>query len=95
MSDDTATISIHAAREGSDLAYGVVITRLTISIHAAREGGDLCISIAGRCTLSFQSTPPVKAATMEFYMACPFLVISIHAAREGGDRNQTGLYAAV
>ena len=41
MSDDTATISIHAAREGSDLAYGVVITRLTISIHAAREGGDL------------------------------------------------------
>ena len=40
MSDDTATISIHAAREGSDLAYGVVITRLTISIHAAREGGD-------------------------------------------------------
>ena len=40
MSDDTATISIHAAREGSDLAYGVVITRLTISIHAAREDGD-------------------------------------------------------
>ena len=33
-------ISIHAAREGGDLAYGVVITRLTISIHAAREGGD-------------------------------------------------------
>ena len=36
----------------------------TISIHAAREGGDPCglsVTVAYR---RFQSTPPVKAATL-------------------------------
>ena len=40
---------------------------------------------AGTCRLGFQSTPPVKAATI---VALPFqklIYISIHAAREGGD----------
>ena len=100
-------ISIHAAREGGDLAYGVVITRLTISIHAAREGGDpssiasfilYMISIhAAReggdpkprlrssCPKSFQSTPPVKAATPSSIASFILYIISIHAAREGGD----------
>ena len=35
-----ADISIHAAREGGDVADGVPATFEDISIHAAREGGD-------------------------------------------------------
>ena len=33
----------------------------------------------------FQSTPPVKAATLASEIAAAFGFISIHAAREGGD----------
>ena len=33
----------------------------------------------------FQSTPPVKAATVPVLSAGSFTAISIHAAREGGD----------
>ena len=36
---------------------------VAISIHAAREGGDFCRRERSFCILSFQSTPPVKAAT--------------------------------
>ena len=35
--------------------------------------------------LIFQSTPPVKAATIFLKYIPPFTAISIHAAREGGD----------
>ena len=57
-------ISIHAAREGGDLAaYGIRTDAHKISIHAAREGGDYKIkNIVLHCVV-FQSTPPVKAAT--------------------------------
>ena len=56
-----------------------------ISIHAAREGGDSNHAFACVHRPKFQSTPPVKAATL-----CPpknrqCASISIHAAREGGD----------
>ena len=34
---------------------------------------------------SFQSTPPVKAATFSLLTPCVLKRISIHAAREGGD----------
>ena len=34
----------------------------------------------------FQSTPPVKAATLCACYCCGYAAISIHAAREGGDR---------
>ena len=34
----------------------------------------------------FQSTPPVKAATVRVCMVSLDELISIHAAREGGDR---------
>ena len=34
---------------------------------------------------TFQSTPPVKAATEALQFNCVGLLISIHAAREGGD----------
>ena len=57
-------ISIHAAREGGDSFIAEMTELWYISIHAAREGGD-----AGRFPYrahdaEFQSTPPVKAATL-------------------------------
>ena len=38
----------------------------------------------------FQSTPPVKAATITPYVAGIVTCISIHAAREGGDNLKLG-----
>ena len=43
----------------------------------------------------FQSTPPVKAATIESALIDAIMAISIHAAREGGDSGVcalTGFY---
>ena len=78
-------ISIHAAREGGDYGKGDKNMTKFISIHAAREGGDLLASAVASATSTFQSTPPVKAATD--VTDCERLTadISIHAAREGGD----------
>ena len=45
-----------------------------------------------RRSVSFQSTPPVKAATEEIVEAVEALPISIHAAREGGDPVMIALY---
>ena len=58
---------------------------LTISIHAAREGGDAGTEPAWQDAEIFQSTPPVKAATVFCTRCRPLWSISIHAAREGGD----------
>ena len=56
-----------------------------ISIHAAREGGDCgAVLIVPPCA-AFQSTPPVKAATLARLVRSKRGAISIHAAREGGD----------
>ena len=78
-------ISIHAAREGGDLDKGVYHYLQDISIHAAREGGDMNSSKHILLTFGFQSTPPVKAATIEKHCSPMRIAISIHAAREGGD----------
>ena len=60
-----AQISIHAAREGGDEDDRIYsMWELDISIHAAREGGDLRVRRFRRPQLQFQSTPPVKAATI-------------------------------
>ena len=78
-------ISIHAAREGGDSSAYFNDGKLYISIHAAREGGDKLRPPKHRRKSSFQSTPPVKAATgFELDRPKPY-IISIHAAREGGD----------
>ena len=77
-------ISIHAAREGGDAVNNRNAAYSPISIHAAREGGDT-VCRHGSCARLFQSTPPVKAATMPPMTATRFATISIHAAREGGD----------
>ena len=57
-----------------------------ISIHAAREGGDTIAVSSSWFVNLFQSTPPVKAATVvPLGTGTLSLYISIHAAREGGD----------
>ena len=49
-------ISIHAAREGGDVAAEFKIRQLGISIHAAREGGDLrLLVIASRRQISIHA----------------------------------------
>ena len=58
---------------------------MIISIHAAREGGDGGCMVRNKNTRGFQSTPPVKAATLLFGLCMHERFISIHAAREGGD----------
>ena len=57
-------ISIHAAREGGDEYIPQRFPVLSISIHAAREGGDTFSSARASSVFAFQSTPPVKAATL-------------------------------
>ena len=78
-------ISIHAAREGGDYLNNDNIAELMISIHAAREGGDRRKLVSRLRKRQFQSTPPVKAATVSEQTAPNGWRISIHAAREGGD----------
>ncbi len=56
-----------------------------ISIHAAREGGDDLRFANLEGADLFQSTPPVKAATLTSAGTVIGQTISIHAAREGGD----------
>ena len=82
-------ISIHAAREGGDCSKKIYFRRNPISIHAAREGGDLQRSFAAVSLFQFQSTPPVKAATIAQQLSEIEQRISIHAAREGGDYSMT------
>ena len=60
----TNDISIHAAREGGDRLNQRDVSPLRISIHAAREGGDIASSPLTSRDAVFQSTPPVKAATL-------------------------------
>ena len=78
-------ISIHAAREGGDNLFSVAMGKYAISIHAAREGGDDMLADSFDKALEFQSTPPVKAATIRKLTNSVCCQISIHAAREGGD----------
>ena len=81
------SISIHAAREGGDGFAPLTCAVGIISIHAAREGGDGINPEDRTTSMTFQSTPPVKAATKPDYFVVVVQPISIHAAREGGDRN--------
>ena len=60
-------------------------TPYRISIHAAREGGDGGAIFMKAFESVFQSTPPVKAATITEIALAGIKYISIHAAREGGD----------
>ena len=81
----TLIISIHAAREGGDLAGKRFVTmaesfQSTPPVKAATESKVYPLE-----PFQFQSTPPVKAATAVFAAVVHGNHISIHAAREGGD----------
>ena len=65
-------ISIHAPREGSDArATRHPITRQSISIHAPREGSDRRGYNELQTIRQFQSTLPVRGATLRFLRPKP------------------------
>ena len=70
-------------------------SELCISIHATREGGDAKKLLNAVARGSFQSTPPVRAATTARQMAEGRPHISIHATREGGDRFRERSFSAI
>ena len=57
-------ISIHAPRAGGDRSRTQGGRVAGISIHAPRAGGDLMVIGAKKHSLAFQSTPPVRGATV-------------------------------
>ena len=57
-------ISIHAPREGCDPLDGAEIQPVQISIHAPREGCDREEAERRLWALKFQSTHPVRGATL-------------------------------
>ena len=79
-------ISIHAPREGSDQPRRSARLLSDISIHAPPEGSDAGPFCGAGRQLVFQSTLPVRGATISSQSACPVgQEISIHAPREGSD----------
>jgi len=58
-------ISIHAPREGSDRLFKNSIVNYNISIHAPREGSDGFSPISSISGEAFQSTLPVRGATID------------------------------
>ena len=79
-------ISIHAPREGCDcLIVNKRVDIEDISIHAPREGCDAPFSTICATESVFQSTHPVRGATVSCVDDGAFPVISIHAPREGCD----------
>ena len=80
------TISIHAPREGSDLGCSrSPQPGQPISIHAPREGSDHEVRPDTTLVRLFQSTLPVRGATIARVRYGYDLAISIHAPREGSD----------
>ncbi len=77
-------VSIHASREGRDRNYVRQTELAAISIHASREGRDNLLADL-LPYLKFQSTRPVKDATIEEAGLHFFVQVSIHASREGRD----------
>ena len=79
-------ISIHAPRAGCDSVMVVDSVEFgTISIHAPRAGCDDCSPVRYRLLVIFQSTHPVRGATIDTDNETLETVISIHAPRAGCD----------
>ena len=57
-------ISIHAPREGSDQGDMDLSLVRAISIHAPREGSDQLQAAGSKSRRAFQSTLPVRGATL-------------------------------
>ena len=61
---------------------------MLISIHAPREGSDRDLQLFFKRLRKFQSTLPVRGATLNAGLGhIRDIGISIHAPREGSDRN--------
>ena len=58
-------ISIHAPRAGGDRRGVPFLAPVIISIHAPRAGGDYIVGKFNLNQILFQSTPPVRGATIE------------------------------
>ena len=58
---------------------------ISISIHAPRAGGDVQAKGDLSALAEFQSTPPVRGATVDVIPLYGVWAISIHAPRAGGD----------
>ena len=56
-------ISIHAAQEGCDMVFLLLMMTVLISIHAAQEGCDKTPQANLAAFGLFQSTQPKRAAT--------------------------------
>ena len=78
-------ISIHAAHAGSDGTAGSDCILSVISIHAAHAGSDFRQSSDKFACSPFQSTLPMRAATLWYRPYVPSGQISIHAAHAGSD----------
>ena len=78
-------ISIHAPREGGDLAADAPFLAAGISIHAPREGGDVDdVHLALDVGISIHA-PREGGDAVRFPPDGSGAGISIHAPREGGD----------
>jgi len=77
-------VSIHAPNEGSDFAFPVGIGICCVSIHAPNEGSDEGIFYFGGLPM-FQSTLPMKGATISSNKTNAMMIVSIHAPNEGSD----------
>ena len=83
--DFRQAISIHAPHAGSDEALASVAFVDFISIHAPHAGSD-CNSICSFLMLSlFQSTLPMRGATLGYLPLVEPHEISIHAPHAGSD----------
>ena len=78
-------ISIHAPRAGRDFGEMAQAFLFDISIHAPRAGRDLPEFAEEGEHNGFQSTRPVRGATIYHTGATPSRRISIHAPRAGRD----------
>ena len=83
--DGSCIISIHAPLAGSDLipllGHGLIL----ISIHAPLAGSDISTPNRSRTCLQFQSTLPLRGATLDDLAAKLDKFISIHAPLAGSD----------
>ena len=79
-------ISIHAPRAGRDpKGEELTVTITSISIHAPRAGRDPVSASEYAVAMIFQSTRPVRGATMVECKVSLTIEISIHAPRAGRD----------
>ena len=84
---DGNVVSIHAPRAGRDVARLGTHRVGCVSIHAPRAGRDPHNGICLHDGTGFQSTRPVRGATISVWKCASDICVSIHAPRAGRDSN--------